>query len=215
MGIKSGTPRRIGLIGCAAFAVMAVPVLAWTTDTGNGGYISGDDFYTDSQASSRAEKRGDDRSDTTKTYVMGGRLKIGYGGKTSVIQILNKIRYTDRQGGYGSQPVAQLAVKPENGKYRFFIVQGAQNCSSSLSFSSGTTVSVRVTFKEGSSPLYEVNGTKCQKSTGRYPGQPEPTHNGRPIVYNGAFYGKLGAYNTAGSTTSAKMTWTRIYDREQ
>ena len=213
--LKTSPVRKASLGVAAAALLIGVPIYAWTNslDEGNGGNVNGDTYTTAAQKSSRAERRGVDRTSTSSTYFLTGNFVVKKGRYTSVLQVLNKIRYKDGKREYGGQPVAQLAVRPVDGRYRFYIVQGAQNCSVTVA-KDGSPIRIGVQYKHNSSPKFSINGTYCQKDTGRRPGYPSSTHNGRPIEYGGAYYAKLGAYNTSysgtASTTAAETRWTSV-----
>jgi hypothetical protein len=200
-------PTKKSMLIAGITLAIAAPVLAFTYDEEKGGDVVNDfDFYTSNQESSRAELRGPDR--TSGTHSAGGTFKPQSGnGKTSILQVLNKIRYTDRAGGTGSQPVAQLAITAiGNNKYSFFIVQDSQPCGTKT-ITNGQEMNISVSYGSGGSPKFNIGGTTCQKNTGRTPGNPTSTHNNRPVSYNGGYYAKLGAYNTAKSTSAAHVQW--------
>jgi hypothetical protein len=198
----------------AAIALVgtSVAAYAYTTDKQNGGAINGSTYTITSQSASRAELRG---GSSLGTASASGTLRIISGGnRVSVMQALNVL--PDAKTG-PSEPITQLAIRKVTNGYKFYIEQatgdlasGGKDCGTTV-YRGNVDISVSVSVSKGSSPIYYINGNKCQKANpdGDRGGTLYNDDTGR-LVSGRYTYAKLGAYNTRGATGSTELTWTGV-----
>jgi hypothetical protein len=126
--------------------------------------------------------------------------KVGSGTlRLSVMQVLN------RKSGGGAEPITQLGIKKNGSKFRFYIVQGGQDCTSSADISLNENITLSVSVAKGATPTYTIKGFKCSKAN------PSGDRAGKLVFDNGTvqnnseYYGKWGAYGTGSNDTSATV----------
>ena len=215
---RTKAPRRLARTAIGLILLSAGAGVAWayTTDTDAGGTITnisgGKRFVIQQRTDStpgRAELRG---SSSTTGVSASGRFKLVSGGRyVSVMQVLNVVAAGQTSGP--SEPITQLAVRPQSGgNYEFYVVQGGQVCSGAPTVVIGSSYDVSVSVSTGQSPEYRINGTICKKSN------PEGDKAG--TVFDGSlksgryFYPKMGAYNTSSNQSQngggSTIEWTEI-----
>jgi hypothetical protein len=194
------------LLSISAAVVMAgtsAAVYAFTIDESNGGNVDGSTFTTTSQSASRAELRGGSNLGTARA---SGTLRIVSGGdRVSIMQVLN-VKGTGKTGP--SEPITQLAIRKSGSQYVFYVVQGGQQCGTTK-YNANTNISVSVSVAKGSTPVYTINGSKCQKAN------PDGDRGGTVFdagkLTSGRYtYAKMGAYNTSSASGSTRLTWTSV-----